>query len=78
MDIDPCETIPMELKYCERCGGLWLRQRGSSLSYCSPCAHHLAEFPLPPKKLPRSARNRRSEIHSRAAPSSVCRDAGTA
>jgi hypothetical protein len=35
----------MELKYCERCGGLWLRPAGSGLSYCPGCAKEMAQFP---------------------------------
>ncbi len=32
----------LELKYCERCGGLWLRPRGSDLIFCGPCAKVMA------------------------------------
>ncbi len=31
-------SIHLELKYCERCGGLWLRITGSDLIFCAPCA----------------------------------------
>jgi Zn-finger nucleic acid-binding protein len=34
-------VILLELKYCERCGGLWLRPRGSNLIYCAACARAL-------------------------------------
>jgi Zn-finger nucleic acid-binding protein len=37
-----CTDIQMELKYCERCGGLWLRLKGSDLVYCPSCAVALA------------------------------------
>lgn len=30
-------AIQLELKYCERCGGLWLRPKGSGLVLCSGC-----------------------------------------
>jgi len=30
-------AIQLELKYCERCGGLWLRPGGSYLVFCGPC-----------------------------------------
>ena len=33
---DP-EVIQLELKYCERCGALWLRLRGTQEIYCAPC-----------------------------------------
>jgi len=29
--------ILIELKYCERCGGLWLRPQGSGAVYCAGC-----------------------------------------
>jgi hypothetical protein len=35
-------AIQMELKYCERCGGLWLRIRGSEVVYCPGCSMILA------------------------------------
>lgn len=34
--------VPVELKYCERCGGLWLRDRGKAEVYCTTCLDHLA------------------------------------
>ena len=34
--------IQLELKYCERCGGLWLRPGGSDLVFCGRCARNLA------------------------------------
>ena len=32
------DPIHLELKYCERCGGLWLRLTGSELVFCASCA----------------------------------------
>ena len=29
--------IKLELKYCERCGGLWIRQQGGVESRCQKC-----------------------------------------
>lgn len=29
----------MELKYCERCGNLWLRCAGAEGTLCAPCTH---------------------------------------
>jgi Zn-finger nucleic acid-binding protein len=37
----------LELKYCERCGGLWLRPRGDSEVYCGGCRLRMAEMPPP-------------------------------
>ena len=37
----------VELKVCERCGGLWLRPGGSRWIYCGPCKAKLEELPPP-------------------------------
>ena len=37
--------VPLELKYCERCGTLWLRPRGSDAVVCATCAKALAGLP---------------------------------
>ena len=42
------EKLSLELKYCERCGGLWLRPVGGQLAYCAGCARQMAEFPSAP------------------------------
>lgn len=34
--------VSVELKYCERCGGLWLRREGTDDVYCKTCVQHLA------------------------------------
>jgi Zn-finger nucleic acid-binding protein len=52
------KEISLELKYCERCGGLWLRPAGGDQIYCRVCAGAMAE--LPPSSL---------EIRHRTAPS---------
>jgi Zn-finger nucleic acid-binding protein len=44
MDITECEVIQLELKYCERCGGLWLRRRGTAEVYCAACAQEMPGF----------------------------------
>lgn len=31
------EEVAVELKYCERCGGLWLRRPGQDIVYCGRC-----------------------------------------
>lgn len=48
------EFSRMELKYCEHCGGLWLRECGAGNVYCTNCQPKVAELPIPKKK-PRSA-----------------------
>ena len=37
--------VGLELKYCEQCGGLWLRRQGSRECYCAACARFLEEMP---------------------------------
>jgi len=49
--IAECDVQRMELKYCERCGGLWLRASGEGMVYCEKCQPLVAELP-PPKKRP--------------------------
>lgn len=36
------QEIRVDLKYCERCGGLWLRPRGVGGVYCANCRIRLA------------------------------------
>jgi len=38
MEIDHLNIVLLELKYCERCGGLWLRRSGSEDVLCESCA----------------------------------------
>jgi len=35
-------SIQLELKYCERCGALWLRPKDSDLLFCAGCARDMA------------------------------------
>jgi hypothetical protein len=44
----------LELKYCEQCGGLWLRVMGATGSYCPGCERGISQLPR------RAADNRRS------------------
>jgi Zn-finger nucleic acid-binding protein len=53
------QEIQVELKYCERCGGLWLRPRGTDGVYCSSCRVRLKAMPNPGEAPPREARSRR-------------------
>jgi Zn-finger nucleic acid-binding protein len=36
----------VEMKYCERCGALWLRGIGSRKVYCRQCERQMRELPL--------------------------------
>jgi hypothetical protein len=40
----------MELKYCEHCGGLWLRESGAGVVYCENCQPKVADLPEPKVK----------------------------
>ena len=44
------QAVRMELKYCERCGGLWLRKYGAEVVYCGSCQREVADLPVPKKK----------------------------
>jgi len=46
----------MELKYCERCGGLWLRREGSERVYCLNCLPLMNEIPAGRNPLPARVR----------------------
>ena len=50
--------VRMELKYCEQCGGLWVRERGAGVVFCEKCQVMMDELPMHKKragrvKLPR-------------------------
>jgi len=50
-----------ELKYCERCGALWVRRAGREESYCSACTDQMEDLPKS-----RARRKGKREIHQRA------------
>lgn len=39
------EVPKLELKYCERCGGLWIRPQGGEEVYCGKCVNAIRELP---------------------------------
>ena len=47
MEIEDHELIQLELKYCERCGGLWLRLQGAPEVFCAACAVEMQQLPSP-------------------------------
>ena len=58
-------SVRMELKYCEHCGGLYVREGGAGV-YCERCQPKVAELPVPKKKpgkihLPQGPRTRVEE-----------------
>jgi hypothetical protein len=40
------EIFEVELKYCERCGGLWFREKGKVGVYCAACDPKMAEVAM--------------------------------
>ena len=53
MSSDPRDkkgSVGVELKYCEHCGGLWVRERGSGIVYCGRCRPRVADLPAPKTK----------------------------
>jgi Zn-finger nucleic acid-binding protein len=58
--IDDVESprVLVELKYCERCGGLWLRPQSTDGVYCTTCRARLAAMPDPGQPPARRARRR--------------------
>ena len=59
-------AIHVELKYCERCGGLWLRLQGVGGVYCASCRSHLDARPNPGQAMPHKARPRRKALTRRS------------
>jgi len=41
------EIVHLELKYCERCGGLWIRAMHDGGVYCPRCSDAMAEMAPP-------------------------------
>ena len=68
----------VELKYCERCGGLFLREPGAGVVYCASCVARLTTddwteviFPgdrrrLRPARLPRGPKAGKEELQGMA------------
>jgi hypothetical protein len=43
-------VVRVELKYCEHCGGLWLRECGAGTVYCESCRQKVEDLPLPTRR----------------------------
>jgi hypothetical protein len=50
------EQVGVELKYCEHCGGLWVRECGAGTVYCERCQPKVADLPAAKTK------SRRAEL----------------
>ena len=62
-----------QLKYCERCGGLWLRPDGTATPYCPACERIMAALPLRARPATRNThQGAGGAIESPAQPGSVC------
>ena len=71
------QEIQVELKYCERCGGLWLRPLGADGVYCASCRVRLAAMPNLEKAPPREARRRRkARVQAMGVPTEVVQSRG--
>ena len=64
--MDTLETgeVPMELKYCERCGGLWLRPQGEDVVYCRGCLEHMAAWRAGERYAPRPRERQAGDLRS--------------
>ena len=54
-DDNKSKQVGVELKYCEHCGGLWVRERGAGTVYCEKCQPKVADLPAPKRKRGRLA-----------------------
>ena len=57
------KDVSMELKYCERCGGLWLRPEGGEGVYCPGCCARLAELPARTRRSFKARPSPGKELH---------------
>jgi Zn-finger nucleic acid-binding protein len=65
------EEVAVELKYCERCGGLWLRRHGHDEVCCGRCRAQRRE-------LLRTGRGRDSKVRMAQNPLQIDRLLGVA
>jgi hypothetical protein len=81
MEIEGFEVIQLELKYCERCGGLWLRLRDVEGVYCAVCVLEVLELPAPRRSASRPRLPGTHGIQVTADPATlpvICGKGGTA
>ena len=72
MEPEEGEILQLELKYCERCGGLWLRVKGTHEIYCSSCAATVSDVAIS-RKSKRAPRLPVRDINSQVAVSLLAR-----
>jgi Zn-finger nucleic acid-binding protein len=66
-NVKTMSELSFELKYCERCGGLWLRPSGGEQTYCVACGRAMAELPAPSIKPGTARRSRGSRWGTKGA-----------
>jgi ribosomal protein S27AE len=59
------EGIHVDLKYCERCGGLWLRSQHTEGAYCGACSAHFNALPKRGEAKSRRRKTRKAEATRR-------------
>ena len=80
MEKEGLEIVRLELKYCERCGGFWIRTMGTEDVYCPLCAVQMSDLPpVRRKRMPYLVVNNRVEIKSQCEGlSTLCGEEGNA
>ena len=80
MEIEGLEIVRLELKYCERCGGLWMRTWGTEDVYYPSCAVEMLDLPAARRRRrPHLLVNDRVEIKSQCEElSALCGEGGNA
>jgi uncharacterized Zn finger protein (UPF0148 family) len=58
------EGIVRNLKYCERCGALWVRAMGGTGVYCAVCQGYFAARPNVSEAHPQPRRARRRKVRT--------------
>jgi hypothetical protein len=80
MEPEDSKIVQLELKYCERCGGLWVRRMGCEEIYCASCAIEVMD--LAPanrrKPSPRLPGNHKTEKTSGPKLVLICGEGGNA
>jgi Zn-finger nucleic acid-binding protein len=80
MEVEDFEIVQLELKYCEYCGGLWLRPKGELEVYCANCVLYMARCsdPRGRKTRPRLPINTDLAIEGQSHEIVVCGKGGNA
>lgn len=82
MEVENLEIVHLELKYCECCGGLWLRPKNAGDVYCESCAGQMAGFPAMGARPPRVRLRLRQKLEIEGANGErlvvICSEGGTA